>query len=247
MMFPFRCQKQRVSMKLHYTDSAQILELCGKTIVASIDKSSPCGGNFTKSTMKGDPPDTQQDMLEGKNFLEGMDEECAAKETEWDEQCKIRTEELLGGGGTCTSASSQTASAQTVREWAVDMDISAADTDQIRSCSSQNSDFASKVVGCSNLNLKLEKKHFSRILSRVQQFGRWIGQVTAMRSGRISRSGKSCCKLVTIYCRRCCQRQDVRRRATTVRKLFLCLWPRIAFHLCRVPCHILMEKLPSCG
>ena len=93
-------------------------------------------------TMKGDLSDTHRDMLEDKNFLEGMDEQRAAKETEWDEQCKMRTEELLGGGGMCASASSQTASVQTVREWAVDMDISAADRDQIKSFSSQNSDYA---------------------------------------------------------------------------------------------------------
>jgi FtsZ-binding cell division protein ZapB len=46
-------------------------------------------------TMKGDLSDTQQDMLEDKKFLEGMDEQCAAKKKEWDERCKTRTEELL--------------------------------------------------------------------------------------------------------------------------------------------------------
>jgi len=34
-------------------------------------------------------------MLEDKKFLEGMDEQCAAKKKEWDERCKMRTEELL--------------------------------------------------------------------------------------------------------------------------------------------------------
>merc|ERR1719271_1002975 len=34
-------------------------------------------------------------MIEDKKFLEGMDEQCAAKKKEWDERCKMRTEELL--------------------------------------------------------------------------------------------------------------------------------------------------------
>merc|ERR1719284_540328 len=34
-------------------------------------------------------------MIEDKKFLEGMYEQCAAKKKEWDERCKMRTEELL--------------------------------------------------------------------------------------------------------------------------------------------------------
>jgi len=46
-------------------------------------------------TMKGDLSDTQRDLLEDKQFLADMDEQCATKKAEWAERSKTRTEELL--------------------------------------------------------------------------------------------------------------------------------------------------------
>jgi len=69
------------------------IDVCTKAIE---DKTARVG-NFgvEMETMKGALSDTQQDMLEDKKLVEGMDEQCAAKKKEWDERCKMRTEELL--------------------------------------------------------------------------------------------------------------------------------------------------------
>merc|ERR1719454_821095 len=66
---------------------------CQKAIESKIERVGNLGVEI--ETMKGDLSDTAQDMLEDKKFLEGMDEQCAAKKKEWDERCKMRTEELL--------------------------------------------------------------------------------------------------------------------------------------------------------
>jgi len=47
------------------------------------------------STMKEDLDDTQKAMLEDKKFLAELEKGCATKQAEWDERCKLRTEELL--------------------------------------------------------------------------------------------------------------------------------------------------------
>jgi chromosome segregation ATPase len=69
------------------------IDACTKAIEDKMTRVGNLGVEI--ETMKGDLSDTQQDMLEDKKFLEGMDEQCAAKKKEWDERCKMRTEELL--------------------------------------------------------------------------------------------------------------------------------------------------------
>merc|ERR550537_1289754 len=45
--------------------------------------------------MKNDLTDTQEALLEDQKFLEDLKKNCATKEKEWDERCKVRSEELL--------------------------------------------------------------------------------------------------------------------------------------------------------
>merc|ERR1712118_133470 len=45
--------------------------------------------------MKEDLDDTQKAMIEDKKFLAELVKGCATKQGEWDERCKMRTEELL--------------------------------------------------------------------------------------------------------------------------------------------------------
>jgi len=47
------------------------------------------------ATMKQDLDDTGKALIEDKKFLAELQKGCATKQGEWDERCKIRTEELL--------------------------------------------------------------------------------------------------------------------------------------------------------
>merc|ERR1719197_304608 len=47
------------------------------------------------ATMKEDLDDAGKAMLEDKKFLAELEKGCATKQAEWDERCKLRTEELL--------------------------------------------------------------------------------------------------------------------------------------------------------
>merc|ERR1719454_2360171 len=47
------------------------------------------------ATMSNDLEDTSESVEEDEKFLLDMDEMCATKEKEWDERCKLRSEELL--------------------------------------------------------------------------------------------------------------------------------------------------------
>merc|ERR1719335_958072 len=47
------------------------------------------------ATMKNDLDDTSEALEEDSKFLADMDTMCATKEKEWDERCKLRSEELL--------------------------------------------------------------------------------------------------------------------------------------------------------
>jgi chromosome segregation ATPase len=47
------------------------------------------------SEMKEDLEDTQETLKEDKQFLAELEKGCATKQGEWDERCKMRTEELL--------------------------------------------------------------------------------------------------------------------------------------------------------
>merc|ERR1719324_1152114 len=47
------------------------------------------------ATMKNDLGDTEEALLEDKKFLADLEKNCAAKEKEWQEICKMRQEELL--------------------------------------------------------------------------------------------------------------------------------------------------------
>merc|ERR1719387_2574056 len=45
--------------------------------------------------MKNDLGDTAEALIEDKKFLEDLKKNCATKEKEWEERCKVRSEELL--------------------------------------------------------------------------------------------------------------------------------------------------------
>jgi chromosome segregation ATPase len=66
---------------------------CQKAIESKVTRIGNLGVEI--ETMKADLSDTEQDLLEDKKFLGDMDEQCAAKQKEWDVRCKTRTEELL--------------------------------------------------------------------------------------------------------------------------------------------------------
>jgi len=46
-------------------------------------------------TMKADLGDTANSMIEDKKFLADLENTCKTKQSEWDERCKVRNEELL--------------------------------------------------------------------------------------------------------------------------------------------------------
>merc|ERR1719443_1600964 len=45
--------------------------------------------------MKNDLTDTEQALIEDQKFLEDLKKNCATKEADWAERCKVRSEELL--------------------------------------------------------------------------------------------------------------------------------------------------------
>merc|ERR1719453_62656 len=45
--------------------------------------------------MKEDLEDTEKQLAEDKQFLADLEKQCATKEAEWDERCKLRSEEIL--------------------------------------------------------------------------------------------------------------------------------------------------------
>merc|ERR1719158_2001661 len=60
------------------------------------DKTARVGDDGVKlSEMKEDLEDTEESLEEDKKFLAELDKSCATKQGEWDERCKMRTEELL--------------------------------------------------------------------------------------------------------------------------------------------------------
>merc|ERR1719284_1082957 len=47
------------------------------------------------STMKNDLEDTTEAVAEDTKFAADLEKQCASKEAEWDERCKLRSEEIL--------------------------------------------------------------------------------------------------------------------------------------------------------
>merc|ERR1719428_1246416 len=47
------------------------------------------------ATMKNDVEDTTEAVAEDTKFAADLDKQCATKEAEWDERCKLRSEEIL--------------------------------------------------------------------------------------------------------------------------------------------------------
>jgi hypothetical protein len=47
------------------------------------------------ATMMEDLDDTEKSLIEDKKFLAELEKSCSTKEAEWEERCKLRTEELL--------------------------------------------------------------------------------------------------------------------------------------------------------
>jgi len=52
-------------------------------------------GGVKLSEMKEDLEDTIESLAEDKKFLADLDKSCSTKQAEWDERCKLRTEEML--------------------------------------------------------------------------------------------------------------------------------------------------------
>jgi len=52
-------------------------------------------GGVKLSEMKEDLEDTTESLAEDKKFLADLDKSCSTKQAEWDERCKLRTEEML--------------------------------------------------------------------------------------------------------------------------------------------------------
>merc|ERR1719246_330659 len=52
-------------------------------------------GGVKLSEMKEDLEDTEQSLIEDKQFLAELEKSCATKEDEWALRCKTRTEEVL--------------------------------------------------------------------------------------------------------------------------------------------------------
>jgi hypothetical protein len=60
------------------------------------EKTARVGDDGVKlSEMKEDLEDTEESLEEDKKFLAELDKSCSTKQAEWDERCKMRTEELL--------------------------------------------------------------------------------------------------------------------------------------------------------
>merc|ERR1719197_26374 len=87
--------KDTMSDDLAATTAAKEKEIaaCQAAIEAKTTRVGDLGVQI--ETMKGDLSDTQRDLLEDKQFLADMDEQCATKKAEWAERSKTRTEELL--------------------------------------------------------------------------------------------------------------------------------------------------------
>merc|ERR1719428_2791923 len=47
------------------------------------------------ATMKNDLEDTTEAVAEDTKFAADLEKQCATKEAEWDERCKLRSEEIL--------------------------------------------------------------------------------------------------------------------------------------------------------
>jgi peptidoglycan hydrolase CwlO-like protein len=52
-------------------------------------------GGVKLSELKEDLEDTKESLAEDKQFLADLEKSCATKQGEWDERCKLRTEEIL--------------------------------------------------------------------------------------------------------------------------------------------------------
>merc|ERR1719487_860150 len=47
------------------------------------------------ATMKNDKEDTTEAVAEDTKFAADLEKQCAVKQAEWDERCKVRSEEIL--------------------------------------------------------------------------------------------------------------------------------------------------------
>merc|ERR1719272_2023282 len=130
----------------------------------------------TKTQLEADVKQAQADRAEAKKAVAeatGLREKEAATFAKDSGDMKTNVAAMgkaisAIGGGMSGGAFLQTTSAQTVRKLAVDMDISAADRDQIMSFLSQNSDYAPQsgsIVGI----LKQMKETMAADLARITE------------------------------------------------------------------------------
>eukprot|EP00747_Dinoflagellata_sp_TGD_P156838 gnl/TRDRNA2_/TRDRNA2_177692_c7_seq7.p1 gnl/TRDRNA2_/TRDRNA2_177692_c7~~gnl/TRDRNA2_/TRDRNA2_177692_c7_seq7.p1 ORF type:complete len:432 (+),score=132.73 gnl/TRDRNA2_/TRDRNA2_177692_c7_seq7:81-1376(+) len=69
----------------------------GEALTAQIEEKSVRLGDVSMeaATMKNDLEDTTEAVAEDTKFAADLEKQCASKEAEWDERCKLRSEEIL--------------------------------------------------------------------------------------------------------------------------------------------------------
>merc|ERR1719331_1628640 len=68
-----------------------------ETLTAAIEEKTQRVGQLAVDIveMKNELGDQQESIVEDKKFVADLEKNCAAKQAEWDERCKLRQEELL--------------------------------------------------------------------------------------------------------------------------------------------------------
>merc|ERR1719359_1405457 len=68
-----------------------------ETLTAAIEEKTQRVGQLAVDIveMKNELGDTEEALIEDKKFVADLEKNCAAKEAEWAERCKLRQEELL--------------------------------------------------------------------------------------------------------------------------------------------------------
>merc|ERR1719453_1038536 len=69
------------------------IEACGAAIETKTEALGTLGVEIVQ--LKEDLEDTAEGLLEDKKFLAELEKSCKTKQKEWDEICKLRSEELL--------------------------------------------------------------------------------------------------------------------------------------------------------
>ena len=65
--------------------------------------------------MKNELVDTEESLVEDKKFVADLEKNCAVKEKEWAERCKLRQEELLALADTIKMLNDDDAAARIIK------------------------------------------------------------------------------------------------------------------------------------